>query len=85
MKDFFAVQYNFFKDVAKMYLKPFVLFLSFLGVYKEMLRQMLICLFMESKDFSKLQELKYAEEEAYLIASMGDVDEFETTNFKEED
>lgn len=80
-RDFIDIQKEFFKGVLKMYFAPLGVIASFFGVYREMLRQMFICLFMDSEEFSKLQELKYQEEEAHMINSMGSVDEFETENF----
>jgi hypothetical protein len=80
-KDFLAIQKEFFGGVLKTYLAPIRLLGGLWNICCEMLRQMLICLFMESGEFQKLQDLKLKEEEDRLIASMGDVEEFEKDNF----
>ena len=79
-----AVQKQFFGEVLKMYFAPVKVVFAFFGIYTEFVRQALICLFMNSEDYAKLQDLKLQEEEDRLIAAMGDVDEFESVNFDKE-
>ena len=82
MKVFMAVQKQFFGEVLKMYFAPVMVVFAFLGIYTELIRQALICLFMDSVEFGKLQDLKLKQEEDLLIANMGDKQEFEDENFE---
>lgn len=84
MKEFMTVQKQFFGEVLKMYFAPVMVVVAFFGVYTEFVRQACICLFMDSEDYAKLQDLKLKQEEDLLIANMGDKEEFEASAFDKE-
>ncbi len=84
-RDFIDIQKEFFGGVIKMYFAPLAIVRDFFNVYVEFGRQMLICLFMDSEEYAKLQDLKLSEEEAHMVNSMDNVEEFENNNFNEKE